>query len=246
MKQYHLWIAALVLMLGTTIYAQDIRIYISNESIEMDVTPEIKEDTMYVPISFISKSLGANVKWENPKVIITKGTSQVVCTIGDKTAYKNGRQVELPNAPYMSSNRTFIPLRSISKLLSCNVDYQKQTNRINITPNYSQGIAERMKELNAMDYCVVGDWVYYVVLGDHEGFHKILLNGTQYTFICDFSNVRSIGGSVGVTSEYKGDYILYKMQSLRQYDANGNLEDPYPIDYYRLNLSDDTLEPIDR
>ena len=246
MKKYHLWIAALVLMLGTTVYAQDTRIYINNESINMDVTPEIKEDTMYVPISFISKALGANVKWENPNVIITKGAAQIVCTIGDKTAYKNGSPVQLPNAPYISNNRTFIPLHSISELLSCYVDYKQQTNRINIMPNTSQGIEERMKELKVMDYCVAGDWVYYVVLGPQEGFYKMLLNGTQDTFICDFSNVTSIGGSVGVTSEYKGDYILYKMQSLRQYDANGELEDPYPIDYYRLNLSNDTLEPIDK
>lgn len=245
MKKYYLWITALILILGTTVYAQDISIYVSNKSIEMDVTPEIKKDIMYVPISFISKSLGADVKWENPNIIITKGTSQIVCTIGHTTAYKNGHPVELPNAPYISSNRTFIPLRSISKLLSCNVDYQKQTKRINITPNYSQGIAERMKELNAIDYCVVGDWIYYIVFGDYEGFHKMLLNGTQYTFICDFSNLRNIGANVGVTSEYKGDYILYKMQSLRQYDANGNLDDPYPIDYYRLDLLTDTLEPID-
>ena len=385
----------MVLMLTTNLYAQDINIYFSNKWIEMDVTPEMKEDTMYVPISFISKELGAKVTWEEPKVVITKEANQIIYQVGNKTVYKNGNPIELSNPPYISNNRTFVPLRSISELLDCNVDYEKQTNRINILPNtiketadmtsppemilanYNSNIItlpvkwnnqdfntvsvykaiwkndvattniyrpqvnelfkfnfgkiepdtvsvkmeyltdnleesdfpqelvpvvkngddyefihqpipepnvafgsriymieatwgeniceyafvvdnkwtltayeklkERMKELNAMDYCVVGNWVYYVVMGDEEGFHKMLLDGTQDTRICDFSEVMyGINGSTSVTSEMKEDYILYKFQGLRQYDANGKLEDPHPIDYYRLNLSNNTLEPIDK
>lgn len=135
MKKHYLWISALVLMLARTVYAQDISIYLSNKCIEMDVIPETKNDTMYVPISFISKELGAEVKWEEPKVIITKDTNQMIYIIGNKAAYKNGIKIELSNAPYLSNNRAFVPLRSISELLDCTVDYQNQTKRINISPN---------------------------------------------------------------------------------------------------------------
>lgn len=395
MKKRYLWISALVLMLTTTLYAQDTSIYLSNKCIKMDVIPEMKEDTMYVPISFISKELGAKVKWEDSKVIITKDTDQIICIIGNKIAYKNGSKIELSSTPYISNNRTFVPLRSISELLDCKVDYEKQTNRINILPNnlketdeivspptitlvnhnsnfitlpvkwnnqdfnaisvhkaiwkdgaattniyrpqvnelfkfnfgkiepdkvsvkmeyltdnleesdfpqesvpvvkngdyyefthqpipepnvafgsriyiieatWGENICEyvfvvdnkwtfaayeklegQMKKLNAIDYCVIGNWAYYAVLGDEEGFHKMLLDGTQDTRICDFSNVtHGINGSTSITSEVKESYILYKFQALRQYDANGKLEEPHPIDYYRLNLSDNTLELIDR
>lgn len=393
MKKYLLWIGALSLMLGTTVYAQDISIYLNNKSVEMNVKAEEKGNVTYVPISFICKELGASVKWKESKVTITKGTDQIIYTIGDKSAYKNTNPIELSNAPYISSNRVFVPLDSIDKLLDCHIDYTEETNKINIIPNNFQEIdgfinlpkirlvnhnsnfvvvprkwdnqvfnalsiykaiwkydatttniyrpqvnelfefnfvgeqpdkvtvkmeyltnnleesdfpeqsvpvvkngkyyrfyhqpipkpsgpfgsaiysieatwgenvceygfvidnkwtlrayeklEERMKNLGAMDYCVVGNWVYYVVLGDEEGFHKMLLDGTKDTRICDFSNVTSIGGSVSVTSEYKDDTILYKMQSLREYDENGLLcDDPHPIDYYKLNLSNDTLEPI--
>lgn len=394
MKKHYLWISAFVLLLATPLYAQETSIYLSNNSIKMDVIPEMKNNTMYVPISFISKELGANVKWVDAKVIITKDTDQIICIIGNQTAYKNDSRIELANPPYLSNNRTFVPLRSISELLDCTVDYEKQTNRINILPNHLKeadeiispptialandhsnfitlpvkwnnqdfnGISiykaiwkddaattniyrpqvnelfkfnfgkiepdkvsvkmeyltdnleesdcpqeevpvikngdyyefthqpipdpsvvfgsriyiieatwgeniceyafvvdnkwtltayeklkERMKELNAMDYCVVGNWVYYVVMGDEEGFHKMLLDGTQDTRICDFSKVtHSINGSTSVTSEVKEGYVLYKFQGLRQYDANEKLEEPHPIDYYRLNLSDNSLERFD-
>ena len=333
------------------------------------------------------------MKWENQKVIITKGTEQIVYIVGDKTAYKNGNKIELINAPYISNNRIFVSINSISELLDCRVDYQKETNTINILPNNLQAneelanppkisllnhdsnfitlkkwnnqvldsmpmykaiwqndmattniyrpqvnevlkfnfgnieqdnvsvkmeyltddleeskfpqesvpvfksgnyykfthqpikeynmdfgsriyiieatwgeniceyafvvdnkwtliayekLEERMKELQGMDYCVVGNWVYYVVMGDEEGFHKILLDGTQDTYICDFSKVKyPINGSTSVTSEVKEDYILYKFQGLRQYDADGKLDKPHPIYYYKLNLSNHTLESID-
>lgn len=66
-------------------------------------------------------------------------------------------------------------------------------------------LEEHMKKLNAIDYCVIGNWVYYAVLGAEEGFHKMLLDGTQDTLVCDFSSVTntSINGSSLITSEVK-------------------------------------------
>ncbi|MHC1750592.1 MAG: stalk domain-containing protein [Cellulosilyticaceae bacterium] len=200
MKKHYLWVGALALLIGTTVYAQDISIYVSDKIIKTDASPKIKEGITYAPISFISKELGGDVKWENLKPM-------------------------------------FVLLNSITELLDCNVDYQKEINRINITHDNSKSLEVRMKEIGVMDYCVVDDWVYYVTLGDLEGFHKMSLDGTQDTRICDFSKVNyPINGSTSVTSEVKDGYIFYKFQGLRQYDANGKLEEPHPIACYRLNL----------
>lgn len=112
---------------------------------------------------------------------------------------------------------------------------------------YNTTIEKRIKELRPLDYSVVGNWIYYVVMGEEEGFHKMLLDGTQDSLICDFSNItHGINGSTSITSEVKEGYILYKFQALREYDENGQLcEDSHPIAYYRLNLYDNLLEPID-
>lgn len=241
MKKHQLWIGAFVLLLGTSIYAQDISIYMNSKRVEMDVTPEIKRNTTYVSISFISKELGANVKWESPKVIITKGNDQIIYTIGKKVVYKNGIQVQLLEVPYTLNDRTFVSLRSISELLNCKVNYQKESYRIDIQP---VTIEEWMKKFRPLDYCITEDWIYYVTLGDQEGFHKRSLDGKEDIIISDLSKLKSIDGSTSVTSEYHETYILYKVQQLRQYDSDGILELPYPIYYYKLNLSDNTLEAI--
>ena len=100
-----------------------------------------------------------------------------------------------------------------------------------------------MKELQVLDYCVVGEWVYYVTLGDAEGFHCMLLDGTEDRFICDFSKLKAtINGSTSITSEVKDNHILYKVEQLREYDTDGKLEQAHPIDYYLLDLASDTLE----
>lgn len=398
MKKYQLWIGALVLMLATTTYAQGTTIYIQNKPIKMEVAPQIKENTTFVPISLFSEELGENVDFENPRLIITKSPKQFIFTIGDKTVSQGIDPISLSTAPYLSNNHLFVPLRDLSELLEWQVDYERQSKSIHINPileddkhqitinqlnipkltllnhnaNYvtvpkywngktynalsipkaisikdeattniyrpqvnelfkfnfgetnpdhvavrmeyltdnleevvssseqvpvskngdyytfnhqpiskpnddlmsriyvinatwgensceyafvvdnkwnvlaHQRLEEKMKSLHVLDYCVIGNWVYYATLGDEEGFHKMLLDGTQDTIICDFSKIRSLNGSTSVTSEYKGDYILYKMQALRQYDANGQLSPPSPIDYYKLNLSDNTLEVIDK
>lgn len=396
MKKHYLWVGMFVLMLSTNLYAKDTSIYVGNKYIKMDIIPETKENTLYVPISFISKELGAQVKWEDSKVIITQDANQIICAIGDRAVYKNGSKIELSNPPYLSKNRTFMPLRSISELLDCKVDYEQQTHRVNISPNHlkvadeiislpsitlvnhhsnfvalpirwnnkdfdeesiykaiwkdetattniyrpkvnelfkfnfgkiepdqvsvkmvyltdnleesnfpQEGISvikrndyyefvhqpisgpngalgsrvyiieaswgenrceyafvvdnkwtfiayekleECMKERNAIDYCVVGNWVYYAALGPEEGIHRMLLDGTQDALVCDFGSLTntSVDGSTSITSEVEEGYIVYKFQSLRQYDVNGNLEDPLLGYYYRLNLSDSSLQPMDR
>lgn len=396
MKKTQLWIGALILMIGTTVYAQDMNIYINNKPIKLDITPQVKENITFVPISLFSEELGENVNFENPRLIITKSPKQFIFTLSDKTAYESTHPIQLSSAPYVSNDQIFVPLRDLSELLDWQVDYHPQSHNIHIDPtleddrhqitinqlnipkltllnhnsNYvtlpihwngqtyntlsianaistnaeattniyrpqvnelfkfnfgetipdqvtvrmeyltdnlvesdspseqipvskngayytfnhqplseatydfgariyvinatwgknsceyafvvdnkwnilaHQRLEEKMKSLKALDYCIVGNWVYYVVLGDQAGFHKMLLDGTQDTLICDFSRIVSLDGSTTVTSEYKGDYILYKMQSLRQYDAHGELEPPNPIDYYKLNLSDNTLQRI--
>lgn len=238
MKKHQLLAAALVFMIGTTAYAQEISVYIGEKNVKPDTSVQIKDDTAYIPISFVAKEMGSEIKWEAPKVIITKGSDQITFVIGEKTAYKNGTQLLLSETPYISNDRAFVSSSDISELLDCSVDYQKPESRINISEK--DPIKEKMDELGVLNYCVVGDWVYYVTLGDQEGFHKMLSDGSQNTVIHDLSGI-DVNGSTAVTSQYENGFIIYKFQQMSQYDENGVLEAPAPSFYYKLNLTDNTL-----
>lgn len=237
MKRYQILAAALIMMIGTTAYAQDISVYVDNKNIKLEVQPQIKNDTAYVPVSFIADELGADVKWEAPNVIISN-SYKIICTIGDKTAYKDGLPIQLSEAPYIYNDRTFISAHGISQLLDCDVDYQKENSKITITKH--DVIKNKMEKLGVMDYCVAGDWIYFVTLGDNEGIHKMSLDGTQDTIISPLPEI-DISGSTAVSSELKNDCIIFKFQQMSQYDENGVLEQTYTPHYFKLNLSDNTL-----
>lgn len=238
MKKHLILAIALIIMIGTTAYAQDISVYIDNKNIQLEIQPHIKNDTAYIPVRFIADELGSDVKWEAPNVIITNDYYKTVCTIGNKTAYKNGIPISLSEAPFIYNDYTFISSQGISDLLDCDVDYQETDNKITI--NKRDIIERKMKKLGVMDYCVAEDWIYYVTLGDNEGIHKMALNGSQDTIICPLPKI-DINGSTAVSSELKNDCIIFKFQQLCQYDENGELQAPKPASYYKLNLANNTL-----
>lgn len=112
-----------LLLLSSCTYAKDISIFINDKAIVMDVQPEKKRNTTYVPISFIGKELGANVEWTNPNVLITKDNTTIICSICSNIASKNGKQISLLSPPYLLNGRTFVPLRFVSEQLNCTVSY---------------------------------------------------------------------------------------------------------------------------
>ena len=100
-----------------------------------------------------------------------------------------------------------------------------------------EDLAGRMKELKAIDYCLVGDYVYYAVLGDDAGFHRMLIDGRDDVKIRGFEGIETpISGSTAITLEPKDGYILCKIRQMRQYQADGSLSGPYPAEYVRIEL----------
>lgn len=90
----------------------------------MDVLPEVKEGRTYVPISIISKFLGAQVKWESPVVTIHYNESTLILKVGEKQATKNGEVMALDAPVYIEAGRTMVPLRFISEALGIGVEYK--------------------------------------------------------------------------------------------------------------------------
>ncbi|MHC1747101.1 MAG: stalk domain-containing protein [Cellulosilyticaceae bacterium] len=244
MRRFKLLIGVWVFMIATNIYAQGATIFVNNKDIDLEkVAPQFKEEITYVPVSFIAKALETEVKWENPYIKIINGHNQIIYRIGSKIAYKNGIEFQLLGAPYIANGRTFVPLNNVGELLDCYVDDLKETGIIAIR-SCNLTVEEQMQKLRPMDYCVVGEWVYYVTLGDQEGFHKMALDGSKDIVINNFSKIMNIGGSNAITSEVHENYILYKVQALCEVGINGVLDPPHPISYYKLNLLDNTIEAV--
>lgn len=95
---------------------------------------DVRERTL-VPVRFVSEAMGANVGWdgESKTVEIVKDKDVVKYTIGQPIGYLNGEMMTFDSFGILKEDRTFVPLRFISELLSCGVDWSDDTKTVSIT-----------------------------------------------------------------------------------------------------------------
>lgn len=94
-------------------------------------SPYISNNTTFVPLAFISQSLGYHVYYDalSKQIIINNG--EIILTIGNTLANINGETIQLPAAPFIKQNRTYVPLRAVCMLLNLDVTYTNHS--INLT-----------------------------------------------------------------------------------------------------------------
>ena len=90
------------------------------ETILMDVAPYIEDGYTMVPVSFAARALGLSaegVVWDGEARTVTIHTDagEAVLTIGSDQMKKNGVTVEIPKAPVIKDNRTFLPFRVLGE-----------------------------------------------------------------------------------------------------------------------------------
>lgn len=98
-----------------------------------------------VPIRFVSEAMGAKVDWEGDTrtVIIQKENDNIRYTIGQPIAYINEEMLTFDSYGIIKEDRTFVPLRFIAEMLSCDVDWMETTNTVIIK---SSGVSEKFPE----------------------------------------------------------------------------------------------------
>ncbi len=122
-----LGVILLVLMLmQTTVFGAEktYNIHVDNKLVNMDVQPQNTMSTIFVPISFVAREMGAVVEWNNPTVTITRGDTKVELTVGSNKVTKNDKVGYTKLQPYLQGGRTYVPLRFISDQFNCSVEYK--------------------------------------------------------------------------------------------------------------------------
>lgn len=138
MKKLFLFIIMSALFLTSTAFALDgISLYINGSKINCDVAPQLVNDRTLCPTRAIFDAFGASVEWDGAKkqVSIKKDDSEILLTVGVKTAYVNSQTVSLDCAPTIISDRCMVPIRFISETLGCNVKWDDKTKSVLITYN---------------------------------------------------------------------------------------------------------------
>lgn len=115
-------------------YEPAITVYLDDENMNLDMAPIVENGTTLVPMREIFEAMGASVEWNQytNEVIGIKGTTSIKLILNSKTVYKNQKSFDLSTSPKIVRGTTFVPLRFISESLGANVEWNEESQRINI------------------------------------------------------------------------------------------------------------------
>ncbi len=123
-----------ITMIVPVIASGEISVYLDNEKIQFDVAPLLVNGRTMVPMRAIFEKLGAIVYWDNTTrtAIAQKGNTNVSIAIDDTTLYKNGDPIILDVPARLNGGRTLVPLRAVSEAFECDVQWNGDTQTVNI------------------------------------------------------------------------------------------------------------------
>ena len=108
------------------------KFYVDSIEKTFDVIPYIKDSRTYVPVRFITESLGASVEWngDTKEVTIRSEEAVIVLTIGSKIIKIDNKRYNLDVAPEIVNDRTMLPVRCIAEHLNCEVNWEASSNSV--------------------------------------------------------------------------------------------------------------------
>lgn len=112
----------LIFTIGKTEYTVD------GEKMTLDSVPYIKNDRTYLPIRFVTESLGCSVEWDQNTntALIRSEEADIKLKIGSKNINVNNWDYSMDVAPEVVNDRTMIPVRFVSEYLNCSVTWDKE------------------------------------------------------------------------------------------------------------------------
>lgn len=106
-----------VLILGAqTFAAEKVSVQINNSALNFKTAPVLVKGELMVPMREFFEALGTQVTWypEGRVIAAYKNNMYVKLTVNQRTAYRNGKSVSLPVAPYVVGGRTLVPAKFIA------------------------------------------------------------------------------------------------------------------------------------
>jgi internalin A len=108
--------------------------YVNNREKEMDIAPMIKNGRTFLPIRYVSETLGAVVGWDDveKKVTVRLNDTTIELWIGKDIARVNGEEVPVDEAPFIHEGRTVLPLRFVGENLNMKVGWNDEEKEVTL------------------------------------------------------------------------------------------------------------------
>ena len=104
----------------------------NNTPFYLETRPQMRSNSIFVPVRVVSEILGADVSWENTNINIKYEDVTINLTVGSRAAYRGEQKITLPAAPYVRGGYTYVPIRFVAEAFNCDVEWQAKKNLVNI------------------------------------------------------------------------------------------------------------------
>ena len=129
---------------------EGVTLYVEGNFIYSDVPPTIRDGRTLIPMRALLETMNANVTWDEASATATAndGMTEIKITENQKTAYVDGKPVELDVPAMIIDGRFVIPVRFIAETFGAQVGWNDNAKRVEITIPKSQkdmGIANLIR-----------------------------------------------------------------------------------------------------
>ncbi|PKM49898.1 MAG: copper amine oxidase [Firmicutes bacterium HGW-Firmicutes-7] len=150
---------------------KDIGIYVNNIKLNPDSSPYLENNRTFVPIRFISEALNVTIEWDGATstAIMTAGDQTIKLPVGSSKAYVNGVSYNVDAPIKLYNGRVFIPIRFVSEVLGCNVEWNQQTYSVTIQTINNPNIVLNQKNTSYSEDDLY--WLSRIVSAESSGEH---------------------------------------------------------------------------
>lgn len=102
-----------------------IKVSLNGVNLVLNPVPVMKNNSTFIPLRGVFEKMGANLVWDSKykAVNIKQGATRIVLYVGSKSAFINGKDILLAQAPFIKNNSVFVPLRFISESIGASVTW---------------------------------------------------------------------------------------------------------------------------
>ena len=117
-------------------YANEINVTVNGQRVDFQGQgPANIDGHTMIPVRGVFEMMGFNIIWNETlqQVILSRGRTSAMFTIGRRTLYVNGRTYALNVPPQVIGGRTMMPVRNIAESLGYHVGWDRFTNTVLIS-----------------------------------------------------------------------------------------------------------------
>jgi len=111
----------------------NVTVVVNGSPVQFDQPPIERSGRVFVPLRGVFERLGASVVYDNGTINATGNGRSVQLHIGSTSAVVDGTTQTLDVAPFLVGARTLVPLRFISQALGASVNYDYNSNTVEIS-----------------------------------------------------------------------------------------------------------------